>query len=1278
MWPSDEENLSNMDGWKIYAYLQTKTIFIVNQILDFFPALLDSPSWIILLATILIVSPLIWLLVKLIQWIRQPLDSIQAVKEFVVPSADQRFRKRDKIEFVARRMSRNVKAVGSLIRGGQGKKRRAMSRLVRKVFSKGSPEFQSQQSMPGLPDEYLEEETDSGRGEDEVPRTLLIVLKNLRVFGHFDNKIFVDLMKDIDYLNLKAHDSLFKVGEHDENMYIVDSGSINVFSTTRDPRTNEVQTHVLKKVRQGEAIFSLLSFVEYLGGRRKLYKTVSAKATEETRVIKISFKSFKKSFDNYPETLAKVVQVVMVRLQRVTLLALHQYLGLGVELLTPSNRSTTKQQRQTSQRAQDLDQDLRKLKQQMASPESESATTESADLNSAASLLFSSVIIQSRQEIDHMNHEKLRRLAKEAFLEVLNLSDEQLPDNLPMSEYININESDEGDTLVMEDSNDSPSLMLVLSGTVELSQINPETNEASKIHKAMVGGILCQLQTLTNEPSFYTVKATMKDTKVARLDAKYIHQCMLIYPHVAMRLAMSVIDNLSPYVRSIDFALEWLQLESGKALYKQNDEANSTYVVLSGRLRSVIRQENSKKTLVAEYGRGDLIGIVETLLNTSRKTTVIAVRDSEVAKIPAGLIDAIKTRYPVVLLRLLKLLGEKLQQSWEDSNDPIKANPVVQSNFSTVAVIAISPNIPSTAFCFELLHPLIRIDPTLRLTKDYVFDELGPAAFDKTSDFKLTEWLASQEDNHRIVIYQCEPELTHWTKLCIRHADVIFILTDPKDNSNIKPLERDLESLSRRTRKEMIFLHSEDTKYPEGTSEWLKKRNWINAHYHIKCPRRMSSRKTKYTKILNGPPPDVHSDFSRMARYITGESVGIVLGGGGARGLSHIGMIKSTLEAGIPIDHVAGVSIGALIGGLYAVERDLREVTLKARSFSTRFAQQWRHALDFTYPYAAYFTGNSFNGELVALFGERDILDAWLPFFTVTTDITCSAMRIHDYGSLWRYVRGSMSLAGYLPPICDPRDGHLLLDGGYTNNLPADIMRSRGSKHILAIDVGSIDSVTFTNYGDSLNGWKVLFSKWNPFGKAMNVPSQAEIQSRLAYVSCVGKLESVKAAGYCEYIRPPIDKYSTMQFGAFEEIKEVGYRHGETFFKGLKKAGLMRLFYWWDPSKQTQSQSMPGMLRRGSLNASTSNLLGTSHESDHGSPGNSVPTHMPFERIEPSSQLSDLAKMVCAVQLPVTRGHGGYDSDDDPYEDLNLTDEDSENLISDEEDDKESGFLSQI
>ena len=69
--------------------------------------------------------------------------------------------------------------------------------------------------------------------------------------------------------------------------------------------------------------------------------------------------------------------------------------------------------------------------------------------------------------------------------------------------------------MVVEDSNDSPSLMIVLSGTVELSQKNFDTGVPTKIHKAHVAGVLCQLQTLTNEPSFFTVKAIAKDTKVS-------------------------------------------------------------------------------------------------------------------------------------------------------------------------------------------------------------------------------------------------------------------------------------------------------------------------------------------------------------------------------------------------------------------------------------------------------------------------------------------------------------------------------------------------------------------------------------------------------------------------------------------------------------------------------------------------------------------------------------------------------------------------------------------
>jgi len=82
--------------------------------------------------------------------------------------------------------------------------------------------------------------------------------------------------------------------------------------------------------------------------------------------------------------------------------------------------------------------------------------------------------------------------------------------------------------------------------------------------------------------------------------------------------------------------------------------------VLSGRLRSVITHQDGKKELVGEYGRGDLVGIVETLTQSPRSTTVMAVRDTELAKLPEGLLNAIKLKYPKVVSRLIKLLGHRI------------------------------------------------------------------------------------------------------------------------------------------------------------------------------------------------------------------------------------------------------------------------------------------------------------------------------------------------------------------------------------------------------------------------------------------------------------------------------------------------------------------------------------------------------------------------------------------------------------------------------------------
>uniref|UniRef100_A0A2A4JM69 PNPLA domain-containing protein n=2 Tax=Heliothis virescens TaxID=7102 RepID=A0A2A4JM69_HELVI len=243
------------------------------------------------------------------------------------------------------------------------------------------------------------------------------------------------------------------------------------------------------------------------------------------------------------------------------------------------------------------------------------------------------------------------------------------------------------------------------------------------------------------------------------------------------------------------------------------------------------------------------------------------------------------------------------------------------------------------------------------------------------------------------------------------------------------------------------------------------------------------------------------------------------------------------------------------MGALWCMERNITTVTQKAREWSQKMTQWGKQLLDLTYPATSMFSGRQFNATIRSTFGDVHIEDLWLPYFTVTTDISSSCMRVHRHGVLWRYCRSSMSIAGIFPPICDPMDGHLLLDGCYVNNVPADVMRSLGAKHILAIDVGSQDDTDLTNYGDDLSGWWLLWKRWNPFTTPVKVPNLPDIQSRLAYVSCNRQLEEVKKSDYCEYIRPPIDAYKTLQFGSFDEIREVGYRHGAAYFEGQRRGG---------------------------------------------------------------------------------------------------------------------------
>lgn len=511
-------------------------------------------------------------------------------------------------------------------------------------------------------------------------------------------------------------------------------------------------------------------------------------------------------------------------------------------------------------------------------------------------------------------------------------------------------------------------------------------------------------------------------------------------------------------------------------------------------------------------------------------------------------------------LNKFNILGNRLLTHLRRGSAPNEGSIVYKnvcrptgSDFSHVAVLSNSNQVPLNSFTQELFHSITGIGSVLHLTSDRLVEELGPDSLDVAKEVESTSWLSGQENEYKIVLYQCDPDMSQWTKMCLKQADCILVVAMADLDPVVGPIEEQLDDYSPLSHRELILLHRDGSEKPKDTANWLTIHSWCSSHHHIRCPKRMFVRKKSrihdiYTELTHQAPP-CDNDFARLARYITGTSIGLVLGGGGARGAAHLGMIKAIREAGIPIDMIGGVSIGAFMGALWAKENDLTRVTQIAREWSFTMTSRWRQILDLTYPITAMFTGSAFNKTIHDVFGDGQIEDLWIPYFTVTTNITTSEPRVHWQGSLWRYVRSSMSLSGYLPPLCDPIDGHLLLDGGYVNNLPADVMHNvMGAHTILAVDVGSQDEVDLTNYGDTLNGWWLLYNRWNPFVETVKVPTLPEIQSRLAYVSCVRILEEVKRSDYCSYIRPPIDRFKTMQFHKFDDILQVGYNHGTMLF----------------------------------------------------------------------------------------------------------------------------------
>lgn len=603
------------------------------------------------------------------------------------------------------------------------------------------------------------------------------------------------------------------------------------------------------------------------------------------------------------------------------------------------------------------------------------------------------------------------------------------------------------------------------------------------------------------------------------------------------------------------------ELKRGEVLYRQGEDANGMFVVIYGRLRMVARDAEGSETVVDEVRRGDTVGWKSLLTSDVRSTTVYALRDSAVGVITRPVFENLFQQYPEVMTRLSRIA---MRRARHRDTMPSFFHASEAVSFAVLPVGVPRGDVPLAAFAERLASALAESGTTLHLSSARLEGLCRPgvsqAEVGSSLESTLAAWLQQQERNYSYVVYETDNGWTPWTERCLRMADRVLLVGQGATAPVATELDEPLALHSDYTATELVLLQPDDISRPSGTSAWLT-RYAAAAHHHVRLGRT--------------------ADFDSFVRRLTGRGRGLVLGGGGARGFAHIGVFRALEECGVDVDLVGGTSIGAILSATFAMGLDYQNTLELARQFASPFK-----LFDPTMPVVSFFASGKVTRVLEQIYGETQIEDLWMPCFCVSSNLTHAIAMVHRRGPLWQAVRASMAIPGVFSPMLI--DGDLLVDGCVLNNLPIDVMqRLNHGGPIIAVNVfPDVDLRRDYHFGPNISGWWALACKLNPLrGQDDSAPLIFESLVRVLALNDVRQAKT--KCGFADvYIRPPVEKFNLLDFGAYAQIADIGYR-----------SALDALGAWEGVRKKDETRgkrsSCRAMTRQRSGDSITTRLSGT-------------------------------------------------------------------------------------
>ena len=443
------------------------------------------------------------------------------------------------------------------------------------------------------------------------------------------------------------------------------------------------------------------------------------------------------------------------------------------------------------------------------------------------------------------------------------------------------------------------------------------------------------------------------------------------------------------------------------------------------------------------------------------------------------------------MLHITRLIVQRLEGSQRLQGRSLRAS------LKTFTVIPHSPGVDAQPFVNQLRTCLQAFGRSTLITIDTDIEHSGLRLQQLESDFEFVIYLAANDDSV-------------WTRLCLRQSDALLLLA----SADAQPgpwaaLEFDTNTLLGEQRADLVLLNRQGIR-AGAAAGWLK-----------------------YTPQAFHHQVSTIQDVGRVARLTTGRGIGLTLSGGGARGFAHIGVMRALQEAGIPVDMVGGTSVGAIIAGGIAAGWDYQEMVFHIR----RSFVETNPLNDYTFPLISLVAGRKVGRRMQREFSDVHIEDLRLPYFCVTANLTSGLNEIHRSGRLWWWLRAAVAIPGILPPVFD--EGQVYVDGATINNLPVDIMRQFGRGPVIGVDVGTQRVFTAGNdEGEGPPFWKFIKTLTGQ-EEHINI---FQLLLRAGMVNSATNTATVRDASDV-LLQPPLGRVELLNWQAFDEAVESGYRH---------------------------------------------------------------------------------------------------------------------------------------